>query len=114
MPATAITAATATGVGSGGTVVTAAACDNTNGNSFIQDGRTLLRLNNTDASSHTVTFPYPVLVDGATVPAKVVTLAASEVRYVAAGTGSLSNLYPGGKVTFTANSNLVKYELVNS
>lgn len=113
MPATAIVAATATGVGAGGTTVVAGACDNTNGNSFVQDGRTLLRLNNSDASSHTVTFPYPVLVDGATVPSKVVTLAASAVVYVAAGLGQLANLYPQGKVTFTANSNLVKYELVN-
>jgi hypothetical protein len=110
--ATGLNAQTATSVGAGGVIVVPTACDIT-GNSFVQEGRTLLRLVNTDATSKTVTFTFPVLVDGNTVPAEVLTLAASEVRYVAAGLGQYKNLYPGGLVSFTANSILMKYELVN-
>ena len=114
MPATVVTPITALNIGAGGTLGSAAlATDNTNGNSFVQDGKTLLRLVNTDASSHTVTFTYPVQVDGQTVPSKVVTMAASAIVWIACGLASADRvLYPSNVITFTSNSNLVKYELV--
>lgn len=114
MPATALVAKTAAGVGSGGTVVASVACDNVNGNTFVQDGRTLLRFNSSPGG--TITFPYPVLVDGQTIPTKTVTVAASGVVYVAAGLtpgGGLSALYPGGTINFTASAATMFVELVN-
>ena len=114
MPATAVSAVTALNIGAGGTIVTTLATDSVNGNSFIQGNDSMLRLVNTDASSHTVTFTYPLTVDGNTVPSKVLTLAASEIRYVACGLGpSDKYLYPGGLIFFQSNNALVKYELVN-
>ena len=114
MAATVVNAVTALNIGAGGTIVSAVTSDNTNGNQFTQGNDSMLRLVNTDASSHTVTFTYPLTVDGATVPSKVITLAASEVRYVACGLGpSDKYLYPGGVIFFQTNSNLVKFELVN-
>jgi len=114
MPATLRAATTAANIGAGGTIVTSAATDNTNGDSFVQDGKTLLRLVNTDASSRTVTFTYPLTVDGQTVPSKVLTLAAGEIRYVACGMGNADrNLYPSQVITFTSNNALVKWELIN-
>lgn len=114
MPATNVLATSALNIGAGGTIYTEAATDNVNGNTFTQDGRTLLRLNNTAGTPQTVTFTYPVSVDGAAVPSKVLTLATTEVRYVACGMSNYDKyLYPNGLITFTSNSALIKYSLIN-
>lgn len=111
MPATALVAKTASGIGAGGTAVVAVAGDNVNGNSFVQDGHTLLRL--TAVAAQSVTFPYPVLVDGQTVPTKTVSIGAGAVVYVAAGIGASAGFYPGGVITFTPSAATVMIELVN-
>lgn len=114
MTATQRTAKTVAGVGSSGTILGAdTACDNTNGDFFYQDGHTLLILNNTDSSSHTVTIPYVRTVDGTALTSVVLTLAASEVRAVAAGIPDRGYYGQPAKITFTANSNLVKFKLLN-
>jgi hypothetical protein len=114
MPATTISSSSASNIGAAGTIVTTVACDSANGNAFTQDGRTLLRLINTDASTRTVTFTYPLAVDGQTVPSKVVTLGIGEIRYFACGLSANDKLlYPNGIITFTANNALVKWELIN-
>jgi len=114
MPATNILATSALNIGAGGTIYAESATDNTNGNTFTQDGRTLLRLNNTSGSSQTVTFTYPLAVDGTAVPSKVLTLATTEVRYVACGLNNYDKyLYPNGLITFQSNASTVKYALIN-
>lgn len=113
MTATAAIAVTATSTGSGGNAVTDVACDNVNGNSFVQDGNTVLILRNTDASSHTVTFTYPGTVDGQSIPNKVITVNATSNLVLGPGLPPFQGLYPGNVVTFTANSNLVKFNLIN-
>lgn len=59
------------------TPVTEAAGDNTNGNSFPNNGLCWLEATNGGGSAGTVTVTYPNKVDGQTVPAKSYSLAAS-------------------------------------
>lgn len=111
MPATALATQSAAGVGSGGTVGTApVACDNTNGNTVIQDGNTLLRFSSSPGG--TVSFVYPVTIDGQTVPAKVVTVPASGIVWVCPGVPN-NGLYPNNLVKFTASAATVFVEVVN-
>lgn len=108
MTATALATQTAAGVGAHGTTGTAPiACDNTNGNSFRQDGNTLLRFSSSPGG--TVTFPYPVKVDGVTLTSGTVTVAAAGVVWVWAD----PQYYPSGTVVFTASAATVFVEVVN-
>lgn len=116
MTTTALNPKTAASVGAGGTVVVPVACDNVNGNSVVLDGTVRLRFNSTPGG--TITFPYPVLVDGQTVPTKTVTVAAAGVVYVnpgaiAGGAAALAAIYPGNVLNFTASASTMFVEVVN-
>jgi hypothetical protein len=75
MPATGITVNTITRAGAA--PVTEAAGDNTNGNSFPNNGATWLEVTNGGGGSGTLTVSYPNKVDGQTVPVKSYTIAAA-------------------------------------
>jgi hypothetical protein len=102
MPATAVTVVRPTieGVNS----PTAVACDTVNGNSVPNIAGLVVTFENTDVSSHTVTFTTPVTHGGYAVADKTVTLTAGAVK-------NFSN-FPtdsfGRTLTFTANSNTVE------
>lgn len=64
-----------------GTVLPAAtAGDVVNGNSVANDGRTVLIVNNTGATSRTITFQTTVSVDGLTAPVRSETIPAGETQ----------------------------------
>jgi hypothetical protein len=75
MVATPINVNTITRAGSA--PVTEAAGDNTNGNSFPNNGATWLEVTNGGGSAATITVSYPNKVDGQTVPVKSFSLAAA-------------------------------------
>jgi hypothetical protein len=101
MPATAVTVVRPTIAGVADP--TPVAADTVNGNSVPNLDGLVLVLNNTDASSHTVTFTTPVTHGGYAVADYTVTLNATTKR-------NFSN-FPteqfGRTLTFTANSNTV-------
>lgn len=107
---TALNTQTARTLASGGTVgIAPAATDATNGNTFVQDGHTLLRFSGTPGG--TVAFSYPVTVDGQTVPNKVVTIPAAGVVWVYVAP---SSLYGGkGVVPFKSSAVGILVEVVN-
>jgi hypothetical protein len=78
MPRTALTATQATRAG---TVLPAAtAGDAVNGNSVPNDGRVILIVKNTGASSRTITFHTARTIDGLTAPTRVETIPAGETQ----------------------------------
>lgn len=78
MPRTSIAATQAS---RSGTVLPAAtAGDVVNGNSVQNDGRVVLIVNNTGASSRTITFQTTVSVDGLTAPVRSETVPAGETQ----------------------------------
>jgi hypothetical protein len=75
------TALAATQASRAGTVLPAAtAGDVTNGNSVTNDGRVVLIVKNTGASSRTITFQTARTVDGLTAPTRVETIPAGETQ----------------------------------
>jgi hypothetical protein len=101
MVATAITVNTITRAGSA--PVTEAAGDNTNGNSFPNNGATWLECTNGGGSAATVTVAYPAKVDGQTVPAKSYSLAASAKARI----GPFPPAIYGNTVVVTASASSV-------
>lgn len=84
---------------------TAVACDATNGNSVANGGNLILELNNSGASSYTVTISATPTGDGQAVTPIVYTLAAGETRLV----GGWPPSFYGNPLVFTANNVAVKY-----
>ncbi len=79
------------------------AADVTNGNSVANSGGTILRLNNTDTVSHTVTFHIPETVEGQAVTDYVVTVPASTKSWVS----GFNPAHFGAVMKITANNALV-------
>jgi hypothetical protein len=78
MPRTAITATQASRAG---TVLPAAtAGDAVNGNSIANDGRVVIIIKNTGASSRTITFTTAKTIDGLTFPVRSETIPAGETQ----------------------------------
>lgn len=78
MPRTSIAATQASR--SGTVLPVATAGDVTNGNAVANDGRTVLIVNNTGASSRTITFQTTVSVDGLTAPVRSEAIPAGETQ----------------------------------
>lgn len=78
MARTAVTAVQASRAGT--TLPAATAGDAVNGNSITNDGRTVLIVKNTGASSRTITFQTNVKVDGLTAPIRSETIPAGETQ----------------------------------
>jgi hypothetical protein len=78
MARTAVTAVQASRAGT--TLPAATAGDAVNGNSIANDGRTVLIVKNTGASSRTITFQTNVKVDGLTAPVRSETIPAGETQ----------------------------------
>lgn len=98
MPATAITVNTITRAGAA--PVTEAAGDNTNGNSFTNNGATWLEVTNGGGSAGTVTVAFPQKVDGQTVPVKSYSLAAAAKARI----GPFPPAVYGNTVVFTPSA----------
>lgn len=82
------------------------ACDATNGNSAPSGGNLMLELQNSGASTYTVTFsPNPSTVDGQTITPLVISLTAGEVIEM----GGWPSAYWGTSLVFTASNVAVKY-----
>lgn len=108
MPATPITVNTITRAGAA--PVAEAAGDNTNGNSFANNGATWIEATNGGGSAATITVAYPGKVDGQTVPAKSYSLAAAAKARI----GPFPPAVYGNTVTVTpsaASVTLVAYQL---
>ncbi|WP_326806659.1 hypothetical protein OHB04_02385 [Streptomyces sp. NBC_01775] len=78
MPRTALTPTQATRAGT--VLPTAAAGDAVNGNSIANDGRVVLIVKNTGASSRNITFQTVRSVDGLTTPTRVEAIPAGETQ----------------------------------
>lgn len=81
-----------------------AAANATDGDTFPNGGSSILVMNNTDASSHTVEVALSATVDGLAVTPRSFTVPASTVQLVKLG--SVADY--GSTVKVTADSNLVK------
>lgn len=84
---------------------TALACDATNGNSAVNGGTLILELNNSGASTYTVTVAFSSTVDGQAVTPVTYSIPAGATIVV----GGFPVAYYGSTVTFTANNVAVKY-----
>lgn len=109
MPSTNIPVKSATSTGAD--IGTGTAIDTVNGNNFVNDGQTLLKLDNTDATSKVVTIKVRtgLNVDGNTVADKTVSVPGTSVRFVK----PLSTSVYGETVEITCPSNLVKVTPIN-
>lgn len=80
------------------------ACDAVNGNITPNTGATVFRLQNSDTSSHTVTFTTIPVEDGLDLADLVVTVAASAIVWLS---GFDVDVF-GAQMTYTASSAMVK------
>ena len=83
----------------------AVACDATNGNSAPNGGNLILELNNSGASTYTVTISFPNTVDGQSVTPLTYSLAAGATKLV----GGWPPAFYGSTLTFQANNVAVTY-----
>ncbi len=79
-------------------------CDSVNGNITTNTGATVFRFQNSDSTSHTVTFTTIPTEDGLGLQPEVITLAGSAIVWLS---GFDTNTF-GSQITYTANSALVK------
>jgi hypothetical protein len=79
-------------------------CDATNGNITPNSGATIFRLQNTDSSSHTVTFTTIPTEDGLALADLVITLGASAKEWLS----EFDTRTFGSQLTYQANSALVE------
>ena len=107
MPATAITSHQLTDASTPGSVLadpTPTAIDTTNGNVITNSGMTILRVQNTDSGSHTLTLLTPVTEDGLALADDPRTIPASSTQWI----GRLPLAIYGAQLQMTCSSSLVE------
>jgi len=87
----------ATGLSKSGIATTLAAAD-TDGNMFINTGRTFIIVNNADVAAKTVTFQTPLEVDGQGIADKVVSVPATTERLIGPFPPDLYNQNSGADI----------------
>jgi hypothetical protein len=107
MPRTALTSAQLAAASSPGTLLAdpvSTAADTVNGNSAVNSGDTILRVQNTDTAPHTLTLLTPVTIDGLALASDPRVIPASSTQWI----GDLPVAVYGSTLNMTADSAQLK------